>query len=153
MITYTKGDMFKRNGSDKVFVHACNAKGVWGAGIALQFKRYYPLAYRIYSHWCEINKHKVVGKCLLINDSGVLIGCLVTSNGYGARKDSEDRILRATYQSVIDLIQQMSSWKTIVSPKINNGYFGIPWEKTEQSINQAIQQSGEQVMWNVYDLQ
>lgn len=149
MISYIREDMFRRNKTESVYVHACNAMGKWGAGVAFQFKSRFPFAYRTYNHWCEVHRHNVVGKCLLIVDGDFLIGCLVTSRGYGKKKDTEEKILKATYNSVYDLLLQMPAWKTIVSPKINNGLFGVSWEKTEQSIRQAIANSGQNIRWDV----
>lgn len=149
MITYIKEDMFRRSRTKNVYVHACNAMGKWGAGIALQFKSRFPIAFRTYNHWCEIHRYNVVGKCLLVVDGDCLIGCLVTSRGYGKRRDTEEKILRATYNSITELLLQVPTWKTIVSPRINNGLFGVPWEKTEHLIQQAIVKSGQNIRWDV----
>ncbi len=157
MITYIKSqpdDIFKvaEVGSDVVVVHACNSMGVWGAGIALQFKDKFPNAYRIYSHWCMVHNYHVTGRCLIVEDRERFIGCLITSRGYGYKKDNEERILKLTYNSVRDLLMQIPIWKTIISPKINNGLFNIPWNKTEAVINEAIHDSGHNIDWHVYEL-
>ncbi|KAJ5312003.1 hypothetical protein PENANT_c022G06098 [Penicillium antarcticum] len=34
-------------------IHACNCKGVWGAGIASEFRDQYPAAYEIYRSHCQ----------------------------------------------------------------------------------------------------
>lgn len=58
-ITTVHGDIFQlavaHSSSSKrriVFVHACNAVGSWGAGIALAFKERFPAQFRVYRDWC-----------------------------------------------------------------------------------------------------
>ena len=153
MIVYVKSgrdDIFNPMKVESVLVHACNSRGVWGAGIAYQFKKRFPEAYRMYSHWCKVHHYNVVGKCLVVADHGCVIGNLITSHGYGIYKDNEDKILTATYKSICDLLQQLPVYKVIVSPKINSGLFGVPWERTEALIKEAIVHSGHDIEWRVY---
>jgi ADP-ribose 1''-phosphate phosphatase len=155
MIVYVKGnkdDIFRLTRDEDVLVHACNSRGIWGAGIALQFKKQFPIASRIFTHWCEANHYNVVGKCLVVVDHGRVIGNLVTSHGYGWQKDSENKILTATYNSIRDLFQQIPVYRTVVSPRINNGLFGVPWEYTEGVIRKAIGDSGFDIEWRVHTI-
>jgi len=155
MIVYIKSnrdDIFRQIKCEDILVHACNSRGVWGAGIAQQFKKRFPHVYRIYAHWCKINHYNVVGKCLLVADHGHVIGNLITSHGYGSHRDSENKILTATYNSVCDLFQQIPVYRTVVSPKINNGLFRVPWERTEEIIRKAISNCGFDIEWRVYTI-
>lgn len=94
MIIYRKGNLFEGAPADAVLAHACNAQGVWGAGIAAEFARRFPEQYQEYRDECArvINPRNLVGYGMLIGR----VGCLVTSYGYGANKDSEEQILSAT---------------------------------------------------------
>lgn len=155
MLVYVKSgkdDIFQQTKTESVLVHACNSRGVWGAGIAQQFKRRFPEAYHIYAHWCKVHNYNVVGQCLVVADHGYVIGNLITSHGFGSHKDNEEKILMATYKSICDLLEQLPVYKVIVSPKINNGLFNVPWERTEQIINEAIVNSGFDIEWRVHVL-
>ncbi|KKY29179.1 putative ladp-ribose 1 phosphate phosphatase [Phaeomoniella chlamydospora] len=107
-----KGDLFDVQ-EDAVLIHACNCQGVWGAGIAKEFKKKYPKAFGIYKAHCDEFKTKdqrkqstkateipqprgsttsqILGSCLLIppsENSGQArkrhwVACLFTSSGYG----------------------------------------------------------------------
>ncbi|KAL2413644.1 hypothetical protein ABEF95_003578 [Exophiala dermatitidis] len=62
-----EGDIF--DAPDRaVLIHAVNCLGVWGNGIAAQFKKAFPAAYAVYrSHCQQANKpYDLIGTCLLI---------------------------------------------------------------------------------------
>ncbi|EGS23968.1 putative ADP-ribose 1''-phosphate protein [Thermochaetoides thermophila DSM 1495] len=115
------GSLFPTAPPNTLLIHACNTLGSWGGGIAAQFARLYPSAYKVYKSHCVRHKHnrgELVGRALLIPplDSpslpglkedgkgdgtgpgvrGHYIGCLFTSLAYGKKRDSEDKILAAT---------------------------------------------------------
>jgi ADP-ribose 1''-phosphate phosphatase len=138
MIIYKKGDLFSNAYSDSILAHACNAKGVWGSGIAKTFKELYPDEFKIYREHClEHLKDNIplVGTCLRIDN----ILCLFTSHGYAETLDSEEDILRHTqecFEGVMTLCEQKNV--IIEMPKINSGRFGVAWEKTEEVINKVL---------------
>lgn len=115
-----------------VLAHACNAKGVWGSGVAVQFKKYFPVEYELYYHYCNNVKKSVLGTSVLLNR----VGCLITSLGYGDSVDPEDRIILNTKTSFTQLLDNTTS--DIYIPKINSGLFKVPWEKTEEVILEVI---------------
>jgi len=152
-LMHCTGDLFQPYKTKGIFVHACNAQGVWGSGIAVTFKEKYPDAYRVYNHWCGINRGNVVGKCLLVTDhpTGQKIGCLITSRGYGFLKDPEVDIVEATFKACLDLFSQIKENELIRSPKINAGKFGVPWNLTESLIHCAMASAVQHsITWEVY---
>lgn len=135
MITYVEGDLF--NSPAKYLAHACNCKGVWGSGIAVDFKKLFPLAYELYQEDCRL-----LGECLL-GSSRLYLGeilCLFTSNNYGNFKDAEDKILKNTSNALYSIQNTLNITpnEIIAMPKINSGRFGVPWHKTEKVINEVL---------------
>lgn len=136
MITYRKGSLF--DAPEEVYLaHACNAQGAWGSGIAKQFYDRFPEDYDEYHEWCQTFNR--TGSTLITWNK---IVCLVTSEYYGSRKDSEEEILFNTQAALIDMLEQLEDRQQydaeIHMPKINAGLFGVPWEKTEEVIRRTI---------------
>ncbi|KAK0626784.1 ADP-ribose 1''-phosphate phosphatase [Immersiella caudata] len=126
-----------------VLIHACNAVGSWGGGIALAFRERYPDAYRIYNTHCKRSlPHRLVGTALLIAPRGGTrrehyVGCLFTSKRFGRNKDSPSDILAATEPAMLDLIQQILSEMAgeevgeLRICHINSGLFAVPWTRSK----------------------
>lgn len=130
-IVYVKGNLFDAP-YDQLLVHACNCQGVWGSGVAAEFKRQYPTEYALYKMWCENRPKKhLIGTTLLVNQ----VGCLFTSVDYGVNVDSVTRIVENTKYALNDL--QRFTTMDIAMPKINSGLFKVPWELTEKVILEA----------------
>lgn len=120
-ITDRFGDLFAAP-PGALLIHACNAVGSWGGGIALAFRSRYPDAFRVYRAHCArwaAAPDRLTGTALLIPptpagaDGGGggsrrrerggggagtrhYIGCVFTSRGYGKSRDSPEKILEAT---------------------------------------------------------
>lgn len=125
MIHYINDSLFA-SPNNRLLIHSCNAQGVWGSGIAKQFKELYPLEYGIYNYYCETTHlSKLLGSCLIVNK----VGCLITSSGYGYNVDIPATILFNTKKALADLISKTTM--EISMPKINSGLFKVPWEETE----------------------
>lgn len=128
-----------------LLVHACNAKGVWGSGIAKEFKERFPTAYKRYNQFCQ-NKNPL-GAGQLFEDNGYFIGCLITSSGFANSLDSKDAILVHTTLALKDLMsfQEMN----IYSNKFNSGLFKVPWEETEKILKVFVERYD--LNWTVCD--
>lgn len=111
---------------------ACNCLGAWGSGIALQLKKQFPAAFKVYAQTCTDNDPTdLFGTCLLIAPQAadysptattrqtsatakkpVWIACLFTSVGWGKGNkrtgnpgvSSKDDILKATSTSLMSLL-------------------------------------------------
>jgi len=126
MIEYRKGSLFDAP-EDFVLAHACNCRGVWGSGVAVEFKKRFPLAYQDYREECA--KGMGPGWASLFGR----VACLYTSYDYGSRVSTPYLILHDTGSAVADLLRQTDA--PIAMPKINSGKFGVPWEDTEKVLN------------------
>jgi len=155
MLEYRRGNLLQATGPNTILVHACNTQGSWGAGIAVEFQKRYPKYYKDYKSKCDKYGRTLLGMAIqfrgMANDPGQAIACLFTSAGYGSEKDSEKRILLNTQAAIECLLGTLPEDVEIHSPKINSGLFGVPWEKTERIIEQALVHYPE-ITWVVWEL-
>lgn len=161
MLVVKKGDMFANAPKGAFLLHACNAKGVWGSGIAKTFKDRFPDSFKEYLDFCldELEDHDdgATGLALIAKDK---IVCLVTSFDYGTNKDSPDTILRNTATSLGHFFEQCIDFGLeeidVHSPKINSGLFAVPWESTASTIDEYIAHFRDKhnlkVNWTVWEL-
>ncbi|GAM90154.1 hypothetical protein ANO11243_081940 [Dothideomycetidae sp. 11243] len=128
-----KGDLFAAP-PNTLLVHACNTKGLWGAGIAASFRSRYRTAFKANKHHCATRpQSKLPGTSLLtppdktkvtIDDEQLrgrpptdslvkathFIGNLYTSRGVGRKKDTKDVILQYTGPAMRDLLERVADW-------------------------------------------
>lgn len=152
MIIYKKGNLFDVPKQNTLLVHAVNCKGVWGSGIAVEFKTRFPKSFEDYARLCNNYGDDLIGNGFhyyVPCDDDQAIGYLFTSKGYGENKDSENLILKNTSKAVEMLLGLTLPTTEIHSPKINSGKFAVPWEHTEPIINNAILASGH--TWIVWE--
>jgi len=136
-IVYRKGNLLKDLNKEVVYLHACNAQGHWGAGIATQFKSTFPKSYLEHTQ-----KNNNPGDGCITRHDDFKIACLITSRYYGKRKDPPKKILVQTYIALHNMFNTISEKEiTIYSPKINSGYFATPWEATEKVIKRACEKT------------
>lgn len=151
MIIHKKMSLFDAP-KGSMLVHACNAQGVWGRGIAVEFKKRFPLALVGYNTCCKSYDHPV-GHGWYFNDNGYSIGCIITSENYGSRTDPEYKILKNTENALEDLLIKAAGdgFHTIYSNKFNSGLFSVPWEKSEALLEKALGNYPD-VTWIVCEL-
>ncbi|KAH3662415.1 hypothetical protein OGAPHI_005667 [Ogataea philodendri] len=152
-INYVKGNLFRlaaKPATEPVYLaHACNCLGVWGGGIAAEFRRQFQSTYKVYHEHClkyKSDPSELLGTALIIpadrKDSGYVSGtgdklsvvCLFTSVMGG---ESPEEIAKYTELAMQDLKTQLSQTTTqyvLAMPKINAGIFGVPWSLTERAL-------------------
>ena len=144
-ITYVEGDLLKAP-PDRLLLHACNCKGNWGKGVAKQIAKKYPLSHRAHQEAAPFH----VGDVQIINCDTRVIICLFTSKGYGQTVDTQYKILRNTLKALATLAEAYRDDTVIIaSPKINAGLFDVPWEYTEELINDFLAEN-KNIKWEVY---
>lgn len=152
MYEFKKGNMFDNIEKDVILLHACNAQGVWGSGIAVEFKKRFPKSFEEYSLCCKMAKAHLprgaTGKCIVTKDN---VGCLMSSFDYGSNKDDPEVILKNTELALKDLSKYYEP-SIIYSPKINSGLFNVPWERTEAVIKKWLENEGKGFIWVVWEL-
>jgi ADP-ribose 1''-phosphate phosphatase len=159
VIEYRKGSLFDNPPEQCHLVHACNTCGVWGSGIAVEFKRRFPHAFAVYERNCQNSGSFIIGQFWAIWDKDkdtkkdYQITCLMVSRGYGRSKDSKEDILRHTEESLTKLLKFVNEsryTKTIYSNKFNSGFFAVPWPETEAILSRCLE-SYKDIRWIVMD--
>nr|OQO27851.1 hypothetical protein B0A51_04820 [Rachicladosporium sp. CCFEE 5018] len=130
---------------NSILLHACNCRGSWGAGVAASFKKKYPAGYEVHVAHCKATKaESLLGTAQLIppqasdakSGESHWIACLFTSVDVGKKKGSRESILEATGEAMQGLLKQIGEVEdgvtigSIRMPKINQGLFDVPWERT-----------------------
>ena len=158
MLIYQKASLFTAP-LGSILVHACNAQGVWGSGIAVEFKKRFPGSFTAYNQYCTdalTAGRTITGTALVTGpEQGYYIGCLITSFNYGVRRDAEPVILTNTEVAVRNLLRSLKNPPagvvnpiiSIYSNKFNSGFFGVRWEETEEILKDL---TGPTV-WTVMD--
>lgn len=143
-LTYKKMSLFDAP-EGSILLHASNAQGVWGSGIAKEFKERYPQQYEVYKRACE--KNYVVGRfidCSIYEKEPKHLVCtIVTSKGFASNVDPNPTVLTNTKNAVKEMIEfGVKKFgiqeNTVYSNKFNSGLFQVPWENTEKIIKEQI---------------
>jgi len=152
---------------------ACNTKGVWGSGVALEFKKrvrsyspvqwpklptnlfQFPEAFKEYKTLCtrsaaRATKKNLLGTALLIThepqigppeeltnmqNEGIYIACLFTSEGYGKNVDPPDKILENTAKALKHLAPQIHELKRQEEEsEVEMSYIGTFGEKRTKRV-------------------
>jgi ADP-ribose 1''-phosphate phosphatase len=158
-VSYLKQSLFDVP-EREVIIHACNAQGVWGSGIAAEFKKRYPDSLKDYQDYCDSGEY-VVGKGKLsrfsINEKH-WVGWIITSNKYGKDKDPKEVIKAQTALALHHLCHALYTSHprsynpeiVVYSNKFNSGLFGVPWEETE-TILKVVLSHFKRIKWVVCD--
>ncbi|KAG7732113.1 hypothetical protein KL948_002311 [Ogataea haglerorum] len=126
-IRYIKGNLFNlasAPASEPLYLaHACNCLGVWGGGIAAEFKRQFASTYKVYNQHClqyQAEPENLLGTALVIpashQDRGFVPGtgkmlsvvCLFTSI---MGQESSEEIAEYTRLALNDLKRQLDETK------------------------------------------
>lgn len=139
-IVYKEMNLFDAP-AKSLLVHACNCQGVWGRGIAKDFREKFPLAYEGYKNSC--NELFLLGRALVSIDRNYYIGCLMTSWHYSP-PDAIPMILQNTERA----LESLHRHPTVYSNKFNSGLFGVPWEETEKILKNYLDRN-RGISWTV----
>jgi len=137
MISYKQGDLLESEA--EALVNTVNTVGVMGKGIALQFKREFPVNTRVYEEACR-NKTISIGKLLVVKDFSPSKGEKLIINfptKTDWRKSSEYAYIEA---GLVDLVRIISE-KNIASvaiPPLGAGNGGLDWYKVKRLIEQYL---------------
>ena len=146
MILYKKMSLFDAP-EGSILAHGCNARGIWGGGIAATFRKKYPKSYVQYNTYCleylkTHPKYGAVGTALITREENKrFVGCLITSANYGAKVDDPEIIVAQTYLALDNLFKDsmVCVYKTpIYCNKFNSGLFQVPWHETEKALKYFI---------------
>lgn len=135
-------------------IHAVNAQGVWGSGIAKEFKIRYPIDFAIYKKFVARKYSTGDGyisfKNSFTDENPHMVGCLVTSENYGPLKDSREVIKINTTIALQDVLEDATYYgiTEIYSNKFNSGLFDVPWEESRLILEILLKRYPE-INWTV----
>lgn len=134
--------------AESAIMHAANALGVWGAGIAKEFKERFPNTYKQYNRYCTTEERNPVGTVIVGYENDFVVGNLITSYCYGKDVDPPDEILKNTYNALNEFFEYLEEQhiKTVYCNKFNSGLFKVPWEDTEKLLEQMSKAYGISVI-------
>lgn len=153
-LNYKNGSLFDAP-EGSVLVHACNAKGVWGRGIAKEFKTRFPKSYDEYFWLCsEAKEHGTYlpgHSFLLCEENNYQVGCLVTSYGFLNDLDPESVVLNQTREALDSLCLDLEHYNIfeVHSNMFNSGLFNVPWEKSEALLKEVLEKHPD-ITWTVW---
>lgn len=118
----------------QALVNPVNIVGVMGKGLALQFKKTFPLNYKLYKKACE-NKYIQIGRPFLTFDSGKIIINFPTKVDW-KNPSKYDFIIKGleTLKKQIEIFDI----KSIAIPALGVGNGGLEWPKVKQIIEDKL---------------
>ena len=139
-IIYVTGNALTDPAKGSFVAHACNTKGVWGSGIALEARHLYPGYYQTYRLLCRDRQFAddliSTAQIMISPSQKINIVNLFTSKNYGVHVDRPKTIIANTRDALTDMFTQNPLIKTVCMPKINSGAFKVPWEATESVLRE-----------------
>jgi O-acetyl-ADP-ribose deacetylase (regulator of RNase III) len=123
-IQYKFGDMFASD--EKVIIHGCNARGVFGAGVAATMRRLHPAIYDAYMAHTPYGL--VLGRVIWAESNGLLIGNAITQDGYGRNKEivyADYAAIRVALRSVNETVA--GRFETVGMPMVGAGLANGDW--------------------------
>lgn len=138
-----------------ILVHACNSQGVWGSGIAKEFKKRFPEDFEYYKFLVESYNSMLGTMCsesAYSTSHKYAVGWIVTSHDYGPKKDPPE-VIKIHTAIALDqfcerLLHPKSPGKIVYSNKFNSGLFAVPWEETELILKTVLKRYPE-IKWIV----
>lgn len=128
------GDLFE-SGAD-VLTNPVNCVGVMGKGLALEFRRQFPVAHRAYQQACATGR-LALGCTVLVDDPAGRVLLLPTKHHWRQASRVED--IRA---ALADLARQAAGWSGVISiaiPALGCGLGRLDWAVVRPLIVEALQ--------------
>ena len=123
MIIYIKrGNIFKIDNVNN-FAHGCNCAGAMGKGIALQFRKRFPLMYTQYKNLCASGDFQL-GDVFLYQFNEGFVFNLATQ--YSWKTKADENAIRTSLTKMLDIACEYNI-KQIAFPKIGAGLGGLDW--------------------------
>ena len=133
MLTEIQGDLFAVPGPDAL-AHGVNCQGVMGAGIAVEFKRRWPVMFHRYYVACA-NGSLVAGTALACPETSPRwIYCMATQAIPGPF--ARDEYIMPALGGVVEHAQR-NGVKRIGMPRIGCGLGGLSWDDVRPLVERA----------------
>ncbi len=128
-IVFVKGDLFSYRGLDAI-CHGCNCAGAMGKGIAIEFRKKYPLMFSEYKKKC-IEGTFNVGDVFLWKEESIAIFNLGTQKNWQTK---------ATIQAIVKSVNKMvelaikHNIRNIGVPRVGAGLGGLNWDDVKNEL-------------------
>lgn len=127
MVIYIEyGDIFKIENVNN-FAHGCNCAGAMGKGIALQFRKRFPLMYTQYKKLCALGNFQL-GDVFLYQFNEGFVFNLATQ--YSWKTKADENAIRTSLTKMFDIACKYTVTQ-IALPKIGAGLGGLDWLKVK----------------------
>lgn len=142
MIKYTKGNIISAD--VEALVNTVNTVGVMGKGIALAFKKSFPLNYKFYKKACE-NKEFNVGD-LLVFPTGQLTPKFIINfpTKQHWRNRSKIEFVKSGMKELVKVINE-NQIKSIAIPPLGCGNGGLNWEVVKPIILKELENVTDEI--------
>ena len=141
MIELTQGDILFAD--TEALVNTVNCVGVMGRGIALQFRKAYPVNFKIYEAACK--RHEVLPGKMLVFETGLLTGPryivnFPTKRHWKGKSRIED--IDAGLPALVEEIRKRDI-RSVAVPPLGCGLGGLDWNDVRPRIVQAFEKLPE----------
>lgn len=137
MIQYITGNLLKSKA--QALVNTVNTVGVMGKGIALQFKKQYPVNFKKYAKACK-EKQVQIGQLFVTEEETILYGKQIIINFPTKehwRQPSQYSYIEEGLKALVQLIQERNI-TSIAIPPLGAGNGGLEWPKVKALIEQHL---------------
>lgn len=141
MIELTQGDILFAD--TEALVNTVNCVGVMGRGMALQFRKAYPVNFKIYEAACK--RHEVLPGKMLVFETGLLTGPryivnFPTKRHWKGKSRIED--IDAGLPALVEEIRKRDI-RSVAVPPLGCGLGGLDWNDVRPRIVQAFEKLPE----------
>ena len=153
MLKHEDGNLFEANFDRIVLVSTFPGNGKWEKGIAEDFAKHFPNAYKKYRQECL--RDPSVGRSFIVVDDHkkVPIGCLITGfNASKKRTDPIQKVIKSTERAARQFLTQMQKDypNHIVYSSELNDVFGEPVTQSEEIVKNVIRNSKGDQPWVIW---
>lgn len=134
MITYVQGDLFKSNA--QVLTNTVNTVGVMGKGVALEFKKRFPVMFEDYKRLCETGGVKPGVPYLWENDEVQILN-FPTKRHWKNQSRLED--IEAGLQYLAQHYGEMGI-QSLAMPPLGCGLGGLDWKDVRLLIEKYLRE-------------
>lgn len=132
MIEYSTGSIFECDA--EALVNPVNCKGIAGKGLALEFKKRFPVSFDAYRHECQLAN--LCGECIFLRDGDRYIGYFFTKNHWINKSQLSD--IATGLQDLIGGVK-FHGIQSIAIPALGCGLGGLDWGDVKPLIESAAQ--------------
>lgn len=130
--TFQKGDLFNTDGI-RAYAHGCNCVGAMNAGVAVAFKKRWPLMFEEYAARCADRRFHL-GDVFMWSDGDVVVYNLATQEHW--KKKAKLPALARALRKMVELATN-AGVERIGLPRIGAGLGGLDWNRVKSMLTEV----------------